>query len=169
MIVSVIAGLESLDRRGHQRCNALLQAPLRRNQLLGLGRKSYLPKDVPDDITIISNITGADGKPIEQGTVDIRLDAPKLGWFFSTDFPLVEGTRLSEMRLRLRQGRAVWKTLLPIRGEYHLMVNVVTLDGKKASKVFAFKVRENESKWLLLAVFSFGLFLLGFFAGRIFL
>jgi taurine dioxygenase len=34
------------------------------NQLLGLGRKSYLPSAVPDDCTIISNITGADGKPI---------------------------------------------------------------------------------------------------------
>jgi taurine dioxygenase len=34
------------------------------NQLLGLGRKSYLPKDLPDDCTIISNITDADGKPI---------------------------------------------------------------------------------------------------------
>ena len=34
------------------------------NQLLGLGRKAYLPKDAPDDITIISNITDATGKPI---------------------------------------------------------------------------------------------------------
>ena len=34
------------------------------NQLLGLGRKEYLPDDVPDDITIISNIVDADGKPL---------------------------------------------------------------------------------------------------------
>src|SRR5215212_5820153 len=34
------------------------------NQLLGLGRKSYLPSDLPDDCTIISNITDANGKPI---------------------------------------------------------------------------------------------------------
>ena len=34
------------------------------NQLLGLGRKKYLPDEVPDDITIISNIVDADGKPI---------------------------------------------------------------------------------------------------------
>jgi len=34
------------------------------NQLLGLARKKYLPDDVPDDITIISNIVDADGKPI---------------------------------------------------------------------------------------------------------
>jgi taurine dioxygenase len=34
------------------------------NQLLGLGRKKYLPDDVPDDITIVSNIVDAQGKPI---------------------------------------------------------------------------------------------------------
>ena len=34
------------------------------NQLLGLGRKSYLPEDLPDDCTIISNISDADGQPI---------------------------------------------------------------------------------------------------------
>ena len=34
------------------------------NQLLGLGRKKYYSDDIPDDITIISNITDADGKPL---------------------------------------------------------------------------------------------------------
>ena len=34
------------------------------NQLLGLGRKHYLPDEVPDDITIISNLVDADGKPL---------------------------------------------------------------------------------------------------------
>jgi len=113
-------------------------------------------------------VTGADGRPINQGHVDIRLDAPKPGLFFSTDFPFVEGTRLNEMRLGLRQGRASWNYLLPIRGEYRLAVDVVSLDGTKASTVFAFKIRENERKWFTLAGFSVGLFLLGFAAGRIF-
>jgi taurine dioxygenase len=34
------------------------------NQLLGLGRKKYLPDEVPDEITIISNIVDAEGKPM---------------------------------------------------------------------------------------------------------
>ncbi len=106
-------------------------------------------------------ITGADGRPINQGFVEIRLDAPKPGRFFSTDFPFIEGSRLSEMRLALRQGRATWNYLLPIRGEYRLAVDVVTLDGKKASKIFDFRVRENEQKWFILGAFSVGLFLLG--------
>jgi hypothetical protein len=124
------------------------------------------PFDDPVDLSLL--ITDADGRPVEQGIVDIRLDAPKPGRFFSTDFPLVEGTRLSEMRLRLRQGRAVWKSLLPIRGEYHLAVDVLTNDGRTARKTFTFKVRESGVKWLALSGFSIGLFSLGFIAGRIF-
>lgn len=34
------------------------------SQLLGLGRRAYLPDEVPDEITIISNIVDADGKPV---------------------------------------------------------------------------------------------------------
>ena len=130
--------------------------------------RSELLRPFYDPVDLSLLITGADGKPVEQGTVDIRLDAPKPGRFFSTDFPLVEGTRLTEMRLRLRQGRAVWKSLLPIRGEYHLAVDGLTNDGRKASATFTFKVRESGVKWLTLSGFSIGLFFLGFIAGRLF-
>jgi hypothetical protein len=112
-------------------------------------------------------ITGADGRPVKQGVVDIRLDAPEPGRFFSTDFPFVEGTRLSEMRMELRQGRANWKFLFPIRGEYRLTVVATTADCGKASKNFKFYVRENQKKWFALTGFSVGLFLLGLMAGRV--
>ncbi len=113
-------------------------------------------------------ITGADGRPVKQGVVDIRLDAPEPGRFFSTDFPFVEGTRLSEMRMELRQGRANWKFLFPIRGEYRLAVVATTADGGKATKNFKFYIRENQKKWFALTGFSIGLFLLGLMAGRVF-
>jgi hypothetical protein len=113
-------------------------------------------------------ITSADGRPLKQGTVAIRLEAPYPGRVFSTDYPLVEGTVLSEMQLPLRQGRANWKQLLPIRGEYRLTVHAVASDGTERNKVFTFNVRENRKKWLALAALSAGLFILGFVAGRIF-
>ncbi|MGH7798726.1 MAG: hypothetical protein ACREQ2_27995 [Candidatus Binatia bacterium] len=120
----------------------------------------------PTDLSLL--ITGTDGRPVEQGTVSIRLDAPRPGRFFSTDYPLVEGTVLSEMELPLWQGRANWKQLFPIRGEYRLTVDVVSGDGTRASKAFTFDVRESQKKWLALVAFSAGLFLLGFVAGRVF-
>ena len=92
-------------------------------------------------------VTDANGRPLTEGSVALRLDAPRSGVFFSTDFPWVEGTRLQEVELNLRQGRANWKYLFPIRGEYRLAVSVSTADGRKANKEFTFNVRENEKKW----------------------
>jgi hypothetical protein len=120
----------------------------------------------PTDLSLL--VTAADGRPIKQGTVAIRLDAPSRGSFFSTDIPMIEGTLLNQMQLPLREGRANWKQLFPIRGEYRVSVDVISADGMKASKAFAFTVRENEKKWLALGAFSSALFVLGFIAGRVF-
>jgi hypothetical protein len=149
----------------------VLGSPVRAEELNIYFKTSPRPellRPFADPVTMSLLITGADGRPINQGFVEIRLDAPKPGRFFSTDFPFIEGSRLSEMRLALRQGRATWNYLLPIRGEYRLAVDVITLDGKKASKIFDFRVRENEQKWFILGAFSVGLFLLGLVAGRMF-
>ncbi|MGH7888622.1 MAG: hypothetical protein ACREPG_12195 [Candidatus Binatia bacterium] len=113
-------------------------------------------------------VTGADGKPVENGWADIRLDAPKSGLFFSTDIPLVEGTTLVEMRVPLRRGNVEWQYDWPIRGEYRLAVVVISTDGKRASKTFEITVHESATKWLTLGGFAMGLFLFGFIAGRIF-
>ena len=121
-----------------------------------------------DPATLTLLVTGADGKPLAQGWVAIRLEAPEPGWFFSTDFPLVEGSRLLEMSLPLRKGRAEWKYLFPIRGEYRLTVEFTALDGQKATKIFTIAIRENQQKWFFLGIFSLALFALGVMAGRIF-
>ena len=121
-----------------------------------------------DPATLTLLVTGADGRPVAHGSLAIRLDAPKPGRFFSTDFPFVEGSRLLEMTLPLRQGKAEWKYLFPIRGDYLLAVDFVAPDGRKASKTFAFRIRESKQKWILLGGFSLTLFAFGAIAGRVF-
>ena len=121
-----------------------------------------------DPATLTLMVTGADGRPVAQGSLAIRLDAPKPGRFFSTDFPFVEGSRLLEMTLPLRQGKAEWKYLFPIRGQYLLAVDFIAPDGRKSAKTFNFTVRENKQKWFFLGIFSSALFVIGAIAGRIF-
>jgi hypothetical protein len=121
-----------------------------------------------DPATMSLLVTGADGKPIAQGWVYIALEAPKPGRFFSTDFPLVEGSRLLEMRRPLRGGKTEWKYLFPIRGEYRLTIGVMTEQGRQTSKSFPVRIREHKSKWYLLGAFTLGLFVFGVIAGRIF-
>lgn len=113
-------------------------------------------------------VAAEDGRPVQQGWVLIGLDAPVPGRFFSTDFPLVEGSRLVEVRLPLRRGKAEWRYLFPIRGEYRLTIAYVTAEGIRATRTFKLTIREKETKWLVLGSFMSGLFLLGFIAGRIF-
>jgi hypothetical protein len=121
-----------------------------------------------DPATLTLLVTSADGKPVAQGRVAIVLEAPAPGRFFSTDFPLVEGSRLLDMSLPLRQGKAEWKYLFPIRGEYRLTVEFMATDGKNAIKTFALTIRENKQKWIFLGIFSLALFAVGVIAGRIF-
>ncbi|MBM4296973.1 MAG: hypothetical protein FJ143_04465 [Deltaproteobacteria bacterium] len=113
-------------------------------------------------------VTGAGGKPLERGEVAIVLDAPRPARFLSTDFPMVEGTRLVEARLPINQGRAEWKQHLPIRGVYRLSVDVTAGDAQPTRQNFELSVPENPAKWLWLGLFCAGLFFVGVVAGRIF-
>jgi len=121
-----------------------------------------------DPVNVSLLVTHADGRQMEQGRVAIVLDAPESGAYLSTDFPMVEGSRLLELVLPLRHGLASWRYLFPIRGDYRLSVRVITADGNAATKSFVIPVVENRTKWLWLGSFCGGLFLLGFAAGRIF-
>ncbi len=130
--------------------------------------KIELLRPFADPVNLSLLVTHADGRPVAQGKVAIVLDAPKPGAFLSTDFPLVEGSRLLELDLPLRRGRAEWKYLFPIRGNYRLSVNFVAADGQGTIKDFPIPVLEERQKWLWLGLFCAGLFLVGFIAGRIF-
>jgi hypothetical protein len=121
-----------------------------------------------DPATLTLLVTGADGKPVTQGRVAIGLEAPDSSRFFATDFPQVEGSRLLDLSLPLRQGRAEWKYLFPIRGRYRLTVEFTALDGQRATKTFTLAIRENKQKWVFLTIFSLAVFVLGVMAGRIF-
>lgn len=120
-----------------------------------------------DPVTLSLLVTAADGKPVASGWLNLRLEAPR-PILFSTDFPLAEGSILTEMRLPLRAGKAEWRYNFPIRGEYRLFVEVLAPDGSQSSKMFAIEVREHRSKWLILAAFMLGLLGVGVLAGRIF-
>jgi len=98
----------------------------------------------------------------------IRLVAPAPGRFFSTDFPVIEGTQLLDMELPVRQGRATWEYVFPIRGVYRLEVRATGEEGTEIERVFDLEIRENRIKLFYLAIFALALFVFGFMAGRLF-
>ncbi|MGH7929873.1 MAG: hypothetical protein ACREQV_18985, partial [Candidatus Binatia bacterium] len=124
-----------------------------------------IPASVPATLTLAVKVSG--GQPSTGGWVTVHLDAPPPE-FFSTDFPIVEGSRLLEMRLPLIDGKAVWRQVFPIRGEYRLAAELAGAAGAKTQNVFRFRVYENYQKWLVLSAFALGLFLTGVIGGRVF-
>ena len=124
------------------------------------------PSRAPATLTL--TVKAPDGQVPAAGWIVVRLDAPPPGRFLSTDFPAVEGSRLLEMRLPVIHGKAEWRQILPIRGDYRLAAQFVDAAGAKAEQVFSFRVYENNQKWLFLGAFALGLFVTGVIAGRIF-
>ena len=127
---------------------------------------SLRPLKDPASITI--GLEGADGNPGAPVDLSIRLTAPSPGNFVSTDFPLIEGTRLVEMNLPNVSGPLSWDYIFPIRGEYRLEVIATDAQGRRLERSFTLQVRESRAKAAFLAAFVAALFLLGFVAGRVF-
>jgi hypothetical protein len=72
------------------------------------------------------------------------------------------------MTVPVRQGRAEWRYLFPIRGQYRLSVEFAAPDGRKINKTFPLIIRENRLKWFFLGIFTLVLFASGVLAGRVF-
>lgn len=125
-------------------------------------------RPLADPARIVLTVLDGEGEPLKQGRVRIRLDAPPPGRLLSTDFPLVEGSRLIDMELPVSDGRAEWEYVFPIRGSYRLEVQAASGEKKEMKGLFALTVRENRRKLFYLGSSVAALFLFGFMAGRLF-
>jgi hypothetical protein len=112
-----------------------------------------------------------DDKPVD-GKVWIELASPKKNSGLSTDFPIVEGTRLFDATGITQNGVLNLDYLFPIRGEYQLKITVESTDATFETSVHEQKFTLNENpeevnNFIVLVVILvlFGL-LSGFVIGR---
>jgi|GEM_PF-2461187 len=68
---------------------------------------------------------------VQNGSAHIQLSSPERKFFSPTDFPMVEGTDLIDSTLSIENGKASFNYMFPIRGDYHLQVDVVDEKGNK--------------------------------------
>ena len=127
-----------------------------------------LLRPLKDSANITIDLERVGERPRGPVDLSIRLTAPPPGTLVSTDFPLIEGTRLIEMNLANVTGALSWNYLFPIRGVYRLDVTATDEQGRRLERSFSLQVRENRAKTAFLAGFVVALFILGFIAGRIF-
>jgi hypothetical protein len=122
-------------------------------------------RPLADPTQLVLAIFDAERKPIPDGRVRVRLQAPDSNWPLSTDLPAVEGKRLIDIELAVVDGNADWEYLFPIRGVYRLEVTTFDEKGERAQKIFHLSIKESRLKLFYLASFIAVLFVVGFCMG----
>ncbi|MGG1596918.1 hypothetical protein [Paenibacillus naphthalenovorans] len=102
---------------------------------------------------------------IRDGSAHIRLRSPEKK-FVSTDFPWVEGTELIDSTVAIRDGKASFQYMFPIRGEYPLSVEWFDENGHpEGSRQFAVTIEENPKEVQNALIFMAMLAFFGLLAG----
>ncbi len=100
---------------------------------------------------------------IQSGTARVFLSSPEPEFFSPTDFPMVEGTDLIDATLPVVNGKASFRYMFPIRGDYQLKVEVIDEKGNAlGTHDLVISISENPEEVknavlfiALLAVFGF--------------
>lgn len=90
------------------------------------------------------------GLPLQKANIKLRLLTPAKTPWFTSDFPIVEGTKLLEFDAIAAQGALQFQQVLPIRGTYQLQVHVTPQESRVFSpfqQTLTFSVPENPVKY----------------------
>jgi hypothetical protein len=97
------------------------------------------------------------GQALENAKIHLTiLTQPKNPWF-TTDFPIVEGTTLLDMEALAPRGELRLQQMLPIRGDYRLQMNVTPLAANAFTPIqetLRLQVSENWIKYRNLGVLA---------------
>lgn len=101
-------------------------------------------------------------QPLANSRIRLQILTPPQNIWFTTDFPLVEGTKLLDIEADAPQGKLSIEQTLPIRGKYQLLVNVKPIipgSFVPFEQNLSLKVSENALKYLYFVV-SIAIFLI---------
>lgn len=121
-------------------------------------------------VRLILAAVDATGKPLENALVRLQILTPPRNLLFPTDFPIVEGTELLDVEAIAAQGELQVEQMLPIRGNYQLLVNVKpTVAGAFTpfEQTVTLPVAENPLKYRYFGILAVILLLLGLGGGLV--
>lgn len=116
------------------------------------------------------NAKDATGQPLENAKIHLTLFTPAKTPWFTTDFPLVEGTKLLEMEIFAPEGEVQFQQMLPIRGTYQLQVDVTPIAANAFAPIqqtLLLSVPENGVKYRNFAILALILLAIGWGGGWI--
>lgn len=112
----------------------------------------------------------ASGQPFKNATVHLQLQTPPRTPWFTTDFPIVEGTTLLDLKTLAPAGEVQFQQMMPIRGSYSLKVSVtpqVANAFTSFEQTLPISVGENGVKYQNFAILAVVLLLAGLAGGWI--
>jgi hypothetical protein len=108
------------------------------------------------------------GQALENARVHLTILTPPKNPWFTTDFPIVEGSTLLEMEALAPKGELKIQQMLPIRGEYRLRLNVTPAAANAFAPIqetLSLSVLENWVKYRNLGILATILFAVGLGGG----
>jgi hypothetical protein len=97
------------------------------------------------------------GKPVTNVRMKVKLLAPTPTPWFTTDFPIVEGTKLIELQADVPTGKLELQQMFPIRGNYQLQVTTTLIgvtEGETSQQNIALTIPENSIKYQNFAILA---------------
>lgn len=110
------------------------------------------------------------GQPVKNAKIQLTILTPPKNPWFTTDFPIVEGTKLLDIKSIAPSGEVQVEQILPIRGKYQLLVKVapvVPYEFKTIKQTLTLSVPENPVKWRNFTILAAILLVVGFGGGWI--
>jgi hypothetical protein len=96
------------------------------------------------------------GQPLKAAKIAVKILTPPQNQWFTTDFPIIEGKQLLELTAPAPDGKIQFEQMLPIRGDYQILVNVTPLDPNIApyQQTLTLPVSENGIKYQNFAILA---------------
>jgi hypothetical protein len=96
------------------------------------------------------------GQPLKAAKIAVKILTPPNNPWFTTDFPIVEGKQLLELTAPAPDGTLQFAQMLPIRGNYQILVNVTPTDANIApyQQTLILPVAENGIKYQNFAILA---------------
>ncbi|MCA0757664.1 hypothetical protein KP806_21610 [Paenibacillus sp. N4] len=106
---------------------------------------------------------------VTNGSAHIRLNSPEADFYSPTDFPWVEGTPLIDSTVTIKDGRAAFEYMFPIRGEYAMTLDILDEAGQAVgTQELTINIHENPNEVRNAVLFISLLAAFGLLCGWIF-
>lgn len=143
------------------------------SQILPFEAEAFTPlgsHQPPSPVRLTLQAVDPSDQPLENAQVHLQILTPPKNPWLTTDFPIVEGTKLLDIEAIAPQGKLQVQQTLPIRGTYKLLVNVtptVTNAFTPIQQTLTLAIPESQLKYRYLGILVAILLIVGLGGGLV--